>query len=156
MINHFDSFEMAIDFAIDLDALENKYLAFQKKFHPDNASTADIEKSILVNQSYDVLKNPLTRAAHILQLNGIDLENDEKAPKPDFETLEEILELQEKLADIDTNEKQDLKKYLNSTLKDLLNQAATEINHQNFTQAAQILIRAKYYNKTLKDLKSKK
>lgn len=156
MINHFESFSFNVGFEINLEELENKYLNYQKKFHPDNASSADIDKSILINQSYDILKNPLKRAAHILQLNGIDLENDEKAPRPDMDTLEEILELQEKVADIEQDDKKDLKKYLTSKLKELLEETAIEIKNNNFAQAAQILIRAKYYNKTLKDLKSKK
>ena len=45
---------------------------------------------------------------------------------------------------------------LTSKLKELLEETAIEIKNNNFAQAAQILIRAKYYNKTLKDLKSKK
>jgi DnaJ-domain-containing protein 1 len=143
MINHFNTFSFEIDFNINLEELENKYLQFQKQFHPDNVGSTDIE-------------NPLRRASHILQLNGIDLENDESAPKPDMETLEEILELQEKVAEINLDEKSDLKKYLNLEVKNLLEKTAKELENNNYNQAAQILIKAKYFDKTLRDLKARK
>lgn len=153
--NYFENFSFNVDFNIDLEELENKYLEFQKQFHPDNSSS-DVEKSISINEAYKVLKNPLQRASHILQLNGIDLENDSKAPKPDIETLEEILELQEKVAEITLEEKDSLKKYLISEIKSLLEKTAEELENKDFTKAAQILIRAKYFDKTLRDLKIRK
>lgn len=152
--NHFENFGFDIDFKINLEELENKYLEFQKQFHPDNSKSADIAKSITINESYAVLENPLKRASHILQLQGIDVENDEKAPKPDFETLEEILELQEKLIKISEEEKSQLKKYLTSKIKDLLETMSKELDNKDFNKAAQILIRAKYFDKTLRDLKN--
>lgn len=153
--NYFENFSFNVDFNIDLEELENKYLEFQKQFHPDNSSS-DVEKSISINEAYKVLKNPLQRASHILQLNGIDLENDSKAPKPDIETLEEILELQEKVAEITLEEKDSLKKYLISEIKSLLEKTAKALENKDFTKAAQILIRAKYFDKTLRDLKIRK
>ncbi len=153
--NYFENFSFNVDFNIDLEELENKYLEFQKQFHPDNSSS-DVEKSISINEAYKVLKNPLQRASHILQLNGIDLENDSKAPKPDMETLEEILELQEKVAEITLEEKDSLKKYLISEIKSLLEKTAKALENKDFTKAAQILIRAKYFDKTLRDLKIRK
>jgi len=153
--SYFENFSFNVDFNIDLEELENKYLEFQKQFHPDNSSS-DVEKSISINEAYKVLKNPLQRASHILQLNGIDLENDSKAPKPDIETLEEILELQEKVAEITLEEKDSLKKYLISEIKSLLEKTAKALENKDFTKAAQILIRAKYFDKTLRDLKIRK
>jgi Fe-S protein assembly co-chaperone HscB len=79
--NYFENFSFNVDFNIDLEELENKYLEFQKQFHPDNSISADVEKSISINEAYKVLKNPLQRASHILQLNGIDLENDSIAQR---------------------------------------------------------------------------
>lgn len=154
--NHFENFSFPSNFNIDLDELEKKYLEFQKQFHPDSSSSADIEKSISVNESYAVLKNPILRASHILQLNGIDLENDSSAPKPDMATLEEILELQEKVAEIKEEEMSDLKKHLISEIKNLLKQTASTLENKDFKAAAQILIKAKYFDKTLRDLKAKR
>lgn len=156
MKNYFETFALTPRFEIDLDDLEKKYLEFQKEFHPDNASSADIEQSIAINEAYKILKNPLSRASYILQLNGIDLENDSNAPKPDMATLEEILELQEQVAEIAGDEIENLKKELNLKIKMLLAETSQKLELQEFKQAAQILIKAKYFDKTLRDLKAKK
>lgn len=156
MINHFQIFALPQSFQLDLDQLEKKYLEFQKQFHPDNSSTADIEQSIAVNTAYQILKNPLKRASHILQLHGIDLENDTTAPKVDTATLTEILELREKIFESSTSEVENLKKDLNRKIKSLLNEVALELENKAFNPAAQILIKAKYFDKTLQDLKRKK
>ncbi len=156
MKNHFQIFSLATLFKIDLDELEKKYLQFQKQFHPDNSSTADIEKSINVNDAYNILKNPLKRAAHILQLNGIDIENDAIAPKVDASTLHEILELREKISESSEQEIEGFKKDLIKKVKSLLDEVAASIDNKDFNTSSQILIKAKYFDKTLQDLKRKK
>ncbi len=156
MKNFFEIFSLPAKFAIDLDDLEKKHLAFQQQFHPDNSSTADIEQSILVNEAYKILSAPISRASYILQLNGVDLKNDSTAPKVDQATLLEILELQEGLAEMDAGAAENLKKELSTKIKSLLNEVALELENQDFKKAAQILIKAKYFDKTLKDLKAKK
>lgn len=153
--NHFENFSLTVSFNIDKQELERKYLEFQQKFHPDNSDSADIAKSISINESYAVLKNPIKRASYILQLNGINLENDSEALKPDMETLEEIMELQEKVSEIKEDEIRPLKKHLHSQIKELLEKVALEFNNKNLQSSAQILIRAKYFDKTLRDLKEK-
>lgn len=156
MKNHFATFSLPTVFALDEDELEKKYLDFQKRFHPDQASTADIEQSMAINEAYEILKNPLRRASHILQLNGIDLENDEVAPKVNVATLTEVLELREKIFESSAEEAENFKKDLNSKIKSLIGEAALSLDSKDFKTAAQILIRAKYFEKTLKDLKGKK
>lgn len=155
MKNHFATFSLPVSFALNIDELEAKYLEFQRQFHPDNSSTADIEKSIAVNDAYQILKNNLSRAAHILQLNGIDIEDDEKAPKVDQTTLIEVLELREKIFEANQDEIKIYKENLNIKIKSLLKEMAFELENKDFSKAAQILIRAKYFEKTVKDLKNK-
>ncbi len=156
MKNHFEIFTLPVSFAINLDELEAKYLDFQKAFHPDNSSTADIEKSISVNEAYNILKNSLRRASYILQLNGIDLENDSAAPKVDSATLMEVLELREKIFESSAAEVENVKKDLSAKVKSLLSESAEKLENKDFNTAAQILIKAKYFDKTLQDLKRKK
>lgn len=156
MINYFEIFSLPTNFAIDLDDLEKQYLTFQKKFHPDNSSTADIEHSIEINDAYKILTNPIKRASHILQLNGVDIEDDSKTPKPDMATLMEIIELQEKVSEITADEISDLRKSLSLEIKSLLDSVSLKFENKDFTSAIQLLIRAKYFDKTLRDLKAKK
>lgn len=156
MKNFFEIFEIPQRFEIDSEQLEQKYFKFQKRFHPDNASFADIEQSIIVNQAYKILSNSIARASYILQLNGIDIENDSRAPKPDLATLEEILELQEMVAEISANQAQNLSKNLQQRIKLLLQEVATKLENKEFEVAAQVLIKTKYFDKTLRDLKELK
>lgn len=153
-MNYFEIFDLKINTQIDLDQLEEKYLTFQQQFHPDKASTADIEKSILLNEAFEVLKTTFSRLSYILKLQGTDILDDTKAPKVDNETLQEIWELQEELLESSQDEKIKLKKELKNKVSNLLTQSAEEINNKNFTKAAQILIRSKYFNKILQSLKS--
>jgi molecular chaperone HscB len=145
MKNHFQTFAISVDFAVDADTLEQKYFEFQKNFHPDKSD--QIEASIKINEAYEILKNPLKRAAHILQLNGIDVENDEIAPKVDQATLLEIFEMRES-GNFSPKE-------IATKIKSLVNEIAQSLDNKDFAQAAQILIRAKYFDKIAKDLKGK-
>ncbi len=153
MINHFEKFALPIKFELDLGALEKKYFEFQQRFHPDKAGVSEIENSIAFNQAYEILKNPLARAIHILQLNGIDIEQDGYANKPDFATLEEVLEIQEKIPNLNSAEIATLRKQLNSQIKSLLENAAQKLENKALDEAAQLLIKAKYFNKIVQDLR---
>ncbi len=153
MQNHFAQFLLPVKFDIDLNELEKKYFSFQTEFHPDKAGTGEIENSIAFNQAYEILKNPLRRAIHILQLNGINLEDDSKAIKPDPATLEQVLEIQESIIDLDKIERKNLQKNLSNSIKLLIEQAVSSLESKDYQAAAQILIRAKYFDKTWRDLK---
>lgn len=153
MKNHFKIFSLPIKFELNLDLLEQKYFFFQRQFHPDSAGISEIENSIAINEAYEILKNPLRRAAHILQLNGIDIETDSRELKPDMATLEHVLEIQEKILTLDEKGIIDLKKELSDEIKLLLSNASVKLENKDFAMAAQILIKAKYFDKTLRDLK---
>jgi len=153
MKNFFTLFGLPIKFSLDLDALEQKYFSFQRQFHPDRAGIAEIENSMDINEAFEVLKNPLRRAAHILQLNGIDIEKDDLALKPDMATLTEVLEIQEKIVDFSAQEIVDLKKSLTEKIKSLIEEASSSLDNQSFSSAAQFLIKAKYFDKILHDLR---
>ena len=90
------------------------------------------------------MQNPLRRAAHILQLNGIDVEKDGGAVKPDMATLGEVLEIQEKILDSSPQEILEIKKYLQSEIKSLLENIASKLENKDFS---------KYFDKILQDLR---
>ena len=153
MKNFFEIFSLPQIFAIDISELEKKYLDFQREFHPDKSSSDDISKSITVNEAYKVLSDDFLRACYILQLKGIDILHDEKAVKIDFSTLEEAMEMQEKISEISKDEIEPLRKELNSRVKLLISEAMQNFDTQ---EMAQILIRTKYLKKSLEDLKIRK
>jgi molecular chaperone HscB len=84
--------------------LEQAYFTAQRACHPDRfvgkpeaERVAAISRSQLVNDAYETLKNPLTRAQHLLELQGIDaLAEDGRAPAA---VLAEMMDLRERIFD---------------------------------------------------------
>ena len=156
MKNYFELFNLAPKFIIDLNEIEKKYHQFQNQFHPDKADFNSIEHSILINEAYKILSDDFLRASHLLQLKNIDIEDDENQVKPDISTLQEILDLQEKIFEINNlNEILVLKNNLNSQIKKLIDDFQNAFEANKFNEASQFLIKAKYLKKSLIDLKNR-
>lgn len=164
--NYFEIFTLEPSFVIDQNDLEIKYLEFQKRFHPDSLISDDlkhqvssISDSILINQAYQILKNPLKRAAYLLKLQGIDIDAESPIIKPDREIIIAILELREKVAEMINlaDDKEQIKKSLIKKIKEeiklLMNEFSDCFSQKDKLKAAQKLIRAKYLDKILIDLK---
>ncbi len=157
MSNFFEIFSLPQKFSINLDELEKKYLEFQNQFHPDKSGFNDISKSIEINEAYKVLADDFLRACYILELKGIDILKNEKASNVDHKTLEQVLELQEKISEISNkNEIKGLEEKLNSEIKFLIALSAKCLKNIEIDLAAQFLIKAKYLKKSLQDLKFRK
>ena len=162
-LNHFQKFSLKPDFEIDVDDLENRYLLLQKKFHPDARISQDLDheeisdlNSIAANEAYQILKNPVKRAVYLLKLHGINIDDDNCSVKPEQETLLLILDLKEKLfASDDQNEANKIKDFANSEIKKIIKKAAEDFKNQDYKSAAQKLIKVKYLDKILLDLKLK-
>lgn len=100
----FDILGMEPTFSLDLSALEKAYFTAQRACHPDRFigkpeadRLAAIGRSQLVNDAYETLKNPLTRAEHLLELRGVQALADDSPVPP--EVLEEMMDLRERIAD---------------------------------------------------------
>lgn len=155
--NFFDLFELETKFEIDLAKLEQQYLQFQNQFHPDKASTSEIEKSIQINEAYEALSDDFLRACHLLSLKDINILTDEKASKVDHETLVKVLELQEKISEISNkDELEELRKKINAEVKFLVAAFVKAYESNEIELAAQFIIKTKYLKKSLKDLKERK
>jgi len=159
--NHFEKFALEESFDIDLDVLEAKYLSFQHVFHPDKlvgkAEQIDLEyNSVLINEAYEILKNPLKRAIYLLRLRGIDIDNDHCPIKPDQETLVANLELREFIFETEDREKlENLRKSCGSEIKLILQEAKSDFAAKNYEKTAQNLIKAKYLDKSILEIKKK-
>lgn len=100
MQSHFSLFDLLPAFDIDLAELERRYFEAQRLFHPDRYAGKSavergraIERSMRINEAYDVLKTPLRRVRHLLAIKG------KEEPKPSHALLMEIMESREALAD---------------------------------------------------------
>ena len=105
--NFFDTFNLPVLFNIDIDMLNHQYRTLQKTIHPDrfvNATDAEkkqsLQKSTQINDAYQVLKDPIKRASHIISLHQVLKEN---TLPPDF--LMQQMEWEEEFETINDLEK---------------------------------------------------
>ena len=101
--NHFELFDLAPAYTLDTERLEDSYKELQSLVHPDRyAQAADAERrasmqwTTRVNEAYSTLKDPVQRAKHILELQGVDVGFETNTQMPtDF--LAQQLEMREQL-----------------------------------------------------------
>ena len=99
-MNYFELFEIPVSIKVDKSLLNKKYVALQRKFHPDfftqsteTEQAEALEQSSIINKAIKTLQNEDATIKYILQLKGL-LEEDEKyALPPDF--LMEMMDLNE-------------------------------------------------------------
>src|SRR5262245_25224881 len=108
MQSHFELFGLTPKYSLETEALERSYRDIQSKVHPDRfAHAGDAERraslqwTTRVNEAFQVLKNPVKRAKHLLELHGVDVAFETNTAMPqDF--LMQQMELRESLEDAKT------------------------------------------------------
>ena len=103
--SHFALFGLTPAFSIDLATLEKAYREIQSRVHPDRfAHAGDAERraslqwTTRVNEAFQVLRNPVSRASHLLALHGVDVAFETNTAMP-REFLMQQMELREALQD---------------------------------------------------------
>ncbi|QDF66734.1 co-chaperone HscB [Shewanella sp. SNU WT4] len=105
-MNYFELFALPISFELDNAALSERYRELQRTVHPDTFSGGSeqdkriaLQRTSQVNDAYQTLKRPVTRAEHILWLNGKDIQHETTTVK-DMAFLMQQMSWREALADI--------------------------------------------------------
>ncbi len=149
MMNYFELFNLPIVFELDQTALTTTWQTLQQLTHPDKFATARdaeklamVQKNAQVNDAYQVLKSPMRRAEHMLELRGVELQHEQKTMQ-DMAFLMQQMEWREQLEDIPVNEvgldqledmddevQAQIKQHL-QTLKSLLEQHSDEANQKS-------------------------
>ena len=106
--NYFELFDLKPSFAIDLDALHEQQIKLQGDYHPDRAVAGSdqekriaVQKAAWVNEAYATLKNPVKRAHYLLELQGI--EKDDNQTTADASFLMEQISYREAMDECRTN-----------------------------------------------------
>ncbi|VAW53130.1 Chaperone protein HscB [hydrothermal vent metagenome] len=104
--NFFELFELPVSYDVNLNKIQQHYMALQKQVHPDkfiNASDQDkrlsMQQTSWINEAQTTLKNPVSRAIYLLKLKGIDI-NLENETTMDAAFLMQQLEMRECLENI--------------------------------------------------------
>lgn len=106
--NFFELFQLPVGFELDLDVLHQQQIALQTEFHPDRyVSGSDqqkriaVQKAAWVNEAYETLKHPVKRAQYLLQLKGV--EKDDNQTTSDSSFLMEQISFREEMSECRTN-----------------------------------------------------
>ena len=111
--DYFDRLGLPRRFVLDASELERVYLARSRAVHPDfhlAGPSADLgaslELSAAVNEAYNTLRDPFSRAEHLLALEGGPSTGEHKQMPPAFlaemlEAREEIEQSRGKLAEVE-------------------------------------------------------
>ena len=156
--NYFDIFGLPVSFEIDTVALSETYRELQRAVHPDrfaNASDRDrreaVQRAANINEAFQTLKSPLQRARYMLQLRGVDFD-DQKDTSFDSEFLMEQIELREALANLKDDPEaltrlnelmQDIDRRIQAMQSDL----ASEINSEQLDTAKALVHKLQFLYK---------
>ncbi len=107
-MDHFARLGLPAALDIEAAALDRAYFALQRQWHPDRFVTKPAEErakasseAASLNEAYRTLKDPLSRALYLADLNGVDMPADGKTiDDPDL--LMEAMEAREALHDAGT------------------------------------------------------
>jgi len=107
--SYFELFGLDLEFNIDLKRLHSEQQRLQAIFHPDrfvNASEQEkrlsVQQASWVNEGYEILSNPVKRARYMLQLSGLEL-NDESETTSDTAFLMEQIAIREEIDECRSN-----------------------------------------------------
>ena len=85
----FELFGLPRRFALDRAALDARWKDMQAQVHPDRHAAAGaatqrvaMQWSVRVNEAFRRLRDPLTRAAYLCQLHGVDVDLHDNTAKP--------------------------------------------------------------------------
>lgn len=106
--NYFEYFKFTPSFDVDLKALHEMQVSLQAEYHPDRyVSGTDQQKRIsvqqasLINEAYETLKDPVKRAHYLLQLVGMDKDDNQTTSDTSF--LMEQISFREAMSECKTD-----------------------------------------------------
>lgn len=105
-MNHFELFGLPLQFQLDGSLLSSQFRDLQRQFHPDKFAIASerdrllaVQKAAQINDAYQVLKNPISRAEYLLVQHGEDIRGEQQTMQDPMFLMEQM-ELREELEGI--------------------------------------------------------
>jgi molecular chaperone HscB len=161
--NYFAIFNSPVTFNVDLNALAVLNRDLQKLVHPDRfASGTDKEKRLAMQQTshlnlaYQTLKDPVTRAQYMLQLQDV-AANAETDTTMDTAFLMEQMEIREAIAEVREQSNalavlDQLTATLRANLAQLSAQFAATYDHKNYELARETVRKMQFVIKAQSDI----
>lgn len=155
--DYFALFDLPVQFALDLNALRDKYRALQAEVHPDKFASATAQEKRLsvqyasyVNQAFQTLRDPMERGRYLLELKGVAW-GDESATIKDPSFLMEQMELRETLAEMPAAQLPDFLGDIVARMSEIERRLGNLLNGQSSTDlaAARVLVQKLQFLKRL-------
>lgn len=160
-MNYFELFGLPFQFELDISSLSARFQKLQRCCHPDNyvlASECDrlvaVQKAAQVNEAFQVLRDPVSRAEYMVSESGIDILGEQQM-LCDSEFLVQQMAFREALEDIpNTNTPADsllrVEQQAIVLYKLNLTKIADFLNEKKWKEAANIVCQMKFI-KRLRD-----
>lgn len=140
-MNYFSLFRLPEQFQVDTADLSRAYQTLAQITHPDKFATSSerekrlaVQKNAQVNDGYQVLKTPILRAEHILELRGVELKHEQQTMQ-DTGFLMQQMEWRESLEEIQSTKNEDalldMDSEIKSQIKNHLSLLEAELTKQN-------------------------
>lgn len=157
-MNHFELFRLPFQFELDGGLLSTQFRELQRRFHPDNYATASerdrlmsVQKAAQINDAFQTLKNPISRAEYMLSEQDMDIRGEQKTLQ-DPEFLMQQMELREELEDIsDGSDPEsalfDFEQQITVLYKSQLSALEQLLNQEDWEEAADAVRKLKFIDK---------
>jgi molecular chaperone HscB len=149
--DYFALFALPPCFALDITALERNWRAIASEVHPDRfarAPDAERRRALMiatrVNEAYQTLKKPISRARYLLSLAGVDTQEETNTSMPaDFliAQMEWHEALEDGKADSDIEALERLSREIQADTAALEQALTVQIDHEHNLEAAAVLVR---------------
>ncbi len=157
-MNHFELFGLPFQFELDGGLLSTQFRELQRRFHPDNFATASerdrlmsVQKAAQINDAFQTLKNPISRAEYMLSEQDMDIRGEQKTLQ-DPEFLMQQMELREELEEIsDASDPEsalfDFEQQTTALYKSQLTALEQLLNQEDWEEAADAVRKLKFIDK---------
>jgi molecular chaperone HscB len=164
MKDYFTLFGLEPGFDLDMAELERRYIEKQQHYHPDKFVMRAPQERIMalhmatdVNEAYEVLKDPLSRAEYLLELKGIHISGEEPEVKAAPETLMRAMEEREVLSEaVDSAAVMHLEKKTIANIENCIRRIAEALENHEVQAAAQLTLELKYLRKYMEEARLKR
>ncbi|QLI82335.1 Fe-S protein assembly co-chaperone HscB [Chitinibacter fontanus] len=156
--SHFTLFSLPSQFAVDAKQLDARYRELVALYHPDKFATASdaerrasLQAATHINEAYQTLKSALPRARYLLQLAGVDTQEETNTSMP-MDFLMAQMEWRESIGDAKASKNVDalenLAREMRAEMQALEDKLATQIDaQQDFANAAMSVRKLRFMEK---------
>ncbi len=163
-LDHYSRLGLDVTFDINENELDRGYFDLQRLLHPDRFATKGPQEKVLsqqqatcLNDAYETLKDPLTRADYLVHLKGVGVLTEGCDLVNDTALLMESMEMREALAEAETPEAiNEIIKRARKGIKECTDELSQVFAQDRIEDACHLTTRLKYLRKLLDETRVQK